>query len=57
MALCTEASDSLPASSLRRRVVQRMGASTSMRRICQRMAGFHKIDSNIARAADGVMTS
>ena len=34
-----------------------MGRSTSMRCTRQRMAGFHKMDSNTARAAEGVMTS
>jgi hypothetical protein len=34
-----------------------IGSSTSMRLICQKIAGFHKIESKIALAADGVMTS
>jgi hypothetical protein len=34
-----------------------MGARTSIRVTRHRMAGFHRIASKIARAADGVMTS
>ena len=43
--------------SLRRRFIQRMGASTSMRATRHRMAGFHRMASKMDRAADGVMTS
>ena len=45
------------ATSLRRRFIQRTGRNTSMRRMCQRIAGFQRMASNTARAADGVITS
>lgn len=43
--------------SLRLMLNHLMGRNTSMRVTCQWMAGFQKMASNMARAADGVMTS
>ena len=57
MACCTLRVEITDATSLRRRFIQRTGRSTSMRRTCQRMAGFQKMASNTARAAEGVITS
>jgi hypothetical protein len=57
MALFTLACEITPATSLRRKDIQRIGFKTSIRRICQRMAGFHRMASNTARAAEGVITS
>ena len=47
----------LLATSFRRIVVVRMGRSTSTRLTTQRIAGFQKIASNTARAAEGVIMS
>jgi hypothetical protein len=41
--------------SLRLGDIHSMGLSTSIWVICQRMAGFQKMASKIARAADGVL--
>ena len=57
MAVSTLRVETTPATSLRRRLIQRMGVSNSMRRTRQRMAGFHKMASNTARAEEGVMRS
>ena len=43
--------------SLRRTENQRIGFSTSMRFMRQRIAGFQKIAVKIPRAAEGVITS
>ena len=45
------------ATSLRRTEVQRMGFNTSIFVTRQRMAGFQRMASKTARAAEGVMTS
>jgi len=42
---------------LRRKLIQRTGFSTSILRTCQRIAGYHKMASKQARAAEGVITS
>ena len=49
--------DATDETSLRRTLIQRTGASTSMRVTRQRRPGFHRIASKTERAADGVMTS
>ena len=57
MACCTLRVETTALTSLRRRLMKRMGRSTSMRCTRHRMAGFHKMDSNTARVAEGVITS
>jgi hypothetical protein len=57
MARTTEGINTFDLTSLRRKIIQRMGRNTSMHCTRQRICGFHKMDSNTARAADGVMTS
>ncbi len=54
MAFRTAPGASLPPSSLRRRLVKRMGLSAWMRRTRQRMAGFQYTASSTPRAAEGV---
>lgn len=49
--------DTTDDTSLRLTLIQRTGFKTSILRMRHRMAGFHKMASNTARAADGVMRS
>jgi len=57
MAVSTLRVETIDATSFRRRLIQRMGFSTSILRMCQRIAGFHRMASKQARAAEGVITS
>jgi hypothetical protein len=41
--------------SFRRTEANRIGASTAIRRTCQRIAGFQRTASTTPRAAEGVM--
>jgi hypothetical protein len=52
-----ERREARPFTSLRRKLVHWMGASTAISWMHQRMAGFQRMASSNPRAAEGVMTS